>query len=86
MVTTIEALHQLAHKRVSRMYCDGAKSGSRAEGSHCINNEDSQSIKLRQRVPVNKDRSRLLGRLLRCISDRIAPAVGPQTLPPGLPA
>jgi L-lactate dehydrogenase (cytochrome) len=55
VITTIEDLRRLAHKRVPRMFYDYADSGSWTESTYRANEEDFQRIKLRQRVAVNME-------------------------------
>jgi len=55
VITTIEDLRVLAHKRVPRMFYDYADSGSWTEGTYRANESDFQKIKLRQRVAVNME-------------------------------
>ena len=53
VVTNIEDLRVLAHKRVPRMFYDYVDSGSWTESTYRANSEDFQKIKRRQRVAVN---------------------------------
>ena len=55
VITNIEDLRVLAHKRVPRMFYDYADSGSWTESTYRANSADFQSIKLRQRVAVNME-------------------------------
>jgi L-lactate dehydrogenase (cytochrome) len=55
VITNIEDLRVLAHKRVPRMFYDYADSGSWTESTYRANNEDFQKIKFRQRVAVNME-------------------------------
>jgi L-lactate dehydrogenase (cytochrome) len=55
VITTIEDLRILAHKRVPRMFYDYADSGSWTESTYRANESDFQAIKLRQRVAVNME-------------------------------
>jgi L-lactate dehydrogenase (cytochrome) len=55
VITHIEDLRVLAHKRVPRMFYDYADSGSWTEGTYRANESDFQKIKLRQRVAVNME-------------------------------
>lgn len=52
-ITCIEDLHKVYQKRVPRMFCDYADSGSYTESTYRANEADFQSIKLRQRVAVD---------------------------------
>ena len=60
VLTSIEDLRILAHKRVPRMFYDYADSGSWTEGTYRANEREFAAIKLRQRVAVDID-----GRSLR---------------------
>lgn len=55
VITNIEDLRVLAQRRVPRMFYDYADSGSWTEGTYRSNEEDFQTIKLRQRVAVNME-------------------------------
>jgi L-lactate dehydrogenase (cytochrome) len=55
VITNIEDLRVLAHKRVPRMFYDYADSGSWTESTYRANERDFQKIKLRQRVAVNME-------------------------------
>ena len=55
VITNIEDLRVLAKKRVPRMFYDYADSGSWTESTYRANEDDFQSIKLRQRVAVNME-------------------------------
>ena len=55
VITCIEDLRVLAHKRVPRMFYDYADSGSWTESTYRANSDDFQKIKLRQRVAVNME-------------------------------
>jgi len=55
VITHIEDLRVLAKKRVPRMFYDYADSGSWTESTYRANEQDFQSIKLRQRVAVDMD-------------------------------
>jgi L-lactate dehydrogenase (cytochrome) len=55
VITHIEDLRRLAHKRVPRMFYDYADSGSWTESTYRANESDFQTIKLRQRVAVNME-------------------------------
>ena len=55
VITNIEDLRVLAHKRVPRMFYDYADSGSWTESTYRANSTDFQKIKLRQRVAVNME-------------------------------
>jgi L-lactate dehydrogenase (cytochrome) len=55
VITNIEDLRVLAQKRVPRMFYDYADSGSWTESTYRANEEDFQTIKLRQRVAVNME-------------------------------
>ena len=55
VITHIEDLRVLAQRRVPRMFYDYADSGSWTEGTYRSNEEDFQTIKLRQRVAVNME-------------------------------
>jgi L-lactate dehydrogenase (cytochrome) len=65
VITNIEDLRVLAHKRVPRMFYDYADSGSWTESTYRANESDFQDIKLRQRVAVNMEgrstRSTMIG-------------------------
>jgi len=52
-ITCIEDLHQLARRRVPRMFRDYVVSGSWTESTLHANEDDFRAIKLRQRVAVN---------------------------------
>ena len=53
VITQIEDLRRLAHKRVPRMFYDYADSGSWTESTYRANEADFARIKLRQRVAVD---------------------------------
>ena len=53
VITQIEDLRRLAHKRVPRMFYDYADSGSWTESTYRSNETDFARIKLRQRVAVD---------------------------------
>jgi len=53
VITCIEDLRRLAHKRVPRMFYDYADSGSWTETTYRANETDFSKIRLRQRVAVN---------------------------------
>ncbi|MBT0571397.1 alpha-hydroxy-acid oxidizing protein [Curvibacter sp. CHRR-16] len=53
VITNIEDLRVLAHKRVPRMFYDYADSGSWTEGTYRANSSDFARIQLRQRVAVD---------------------------------
>jgi L-lactate dehydrogenase (cytochrome) len=53
VVTCIEDLRQMAHRRVPRMFVDYAESGAYAEETLRANRADLENIKLRQRVMVD---------------------------------
>ena len=53
IITNVEDLRRLAHKRVPRMFYEYADAGSWTEGTYRANEADFQAIKLRQRVAVN---------------------------------
>lgn len=55
VITTIEDLRKLAHKRVPRMFYDYADSGSWTESTYRANSTDFEHIKFRQRVAVNME-------------------------------
>ncbi len=55
VITNIEDLRALAHRRVPRMFYDYADSGSWTQSTYRANEEDFQRIKLRQRVAVNME-------------------------------
>ncbi len=55
VITNIEDLRVLAHKRVPRMFYDYADSGSWTESTYRANESEFQKIKLRQRVAVNME-------------------------------
>ncbi|MEC4722954.1 alpha-hydroxy acid oxidase [Noviherbaspirillum sp. CPCC 100848] len=55
VITTIEDLRKLAHKRVPRMFYDYADSGSWTESTYRANSTDFEQIKFRQRVAVNME-------------------------------
>jgi L-lactate dehydrogenase (cytochrome) len=55
VITNIEDLRVLAHKRVPRMFYDYADSGSWTQSTYHANEQDFQRIKLRQRVAVNME-------------------------------
>lgn len=55
VITTIEDLRKLAHKRVPRMFYDYADSGSWTESTYRANSTDFERIKFRQRVAVNME-------------------------------
>ena len=55
VITQIEDLRRLAHKRVPRMFYDYADSGSWTEGTYRANESDFHAIKFRQRVAVNME-------------------------------
>jgi len=55
VITNIEDLRVLAHKRVPRMFYDYTDSGSWTESTYRANQSDFQPILLRQRVAVNMD-------------------------------
>lgn len=55
IITTIEDLRKLAHKRVPRMFYDYADSGSWTESTYRANSTDFERIKFRQRVAVNME-------------------------------
>jgi L-lactate dehydrogenase (cytochrome) len=55
VITNIEDLRVLAHRRVPRMFYDYADSGSWTQSTYRANEEDFQRIKLRQRVAVNME-------------------------------
>ncbi|MFT3800744.1 MAG: alpha-hydroxy acid oxidase [Burkholderiaceae bacterium] len=55
VITNIEDLRVLAERRVPRMFYDYADSGSWTGGTYRANEEDFQTIKLRQRVAVNME-------------------------------
>ena len=64
-ITCIEDLRVVAERRVPRMFYDYADSGSYTQGTYRANEDDFQSIKLRQRVAVNMEgrstRSTMIG-------------------------
>jgi L-lactate dehydrogenase (cytochrome) len=64
VITCIEDLRVLAHKRVPRMFYDYADSGSWSESTYRENTSDFAPIKLRQRVAVNLDRRTLATRMI----------------------
>ena len=55
VITHIEDLRVLAHKRVPRMFYDYADSGSWTESTYRANESDFQRIGFRQRVAVNME-------------------------------
>src|SRR5664279_3618309 len=55
VITNIEDLRVLAHKRVPRMFYDYADSGSWMESTYRANESDLRKIKLRQRVAQNME-------------------------------
>jgi L-lactate dehydrogenase (cytochrome) len=55
IITNIEDLRVLAHKRVPRMFYDYADSGSWTESTYRANEGDLRKIKLRQRVAQNME-------------------------------
>jgi L-lactate dehydrogenase (cytochrome) len=55
VITNIEDLRVLAHKRVPRMFYDYADSGSWTESTYRANESDLRKIKLRQRVAQNME-------------------------------
>ncbi|WP_151636465.1 alpha-hydroxy acid oxidase [Noviherbaspirillum aerium] len=55
IITTIEDLRKLAHRRVPRMFYDYADSGSWTESTYRANSTDFEHIKFRQRVAVNME-------------------------------
>jgi L-lactate dehydrogenase (cytochrome) len=55
VITNIEDLRVLAHKRVPRMFYDYADSGSWTQSTYQANEQDFQRIKLRQRVAVSME-------------------------------
>ena len=65
VITNIEDLRVLAHKRVPRMFYDYVDTGSWTEGTYRANEDDFQKIKFRQRVAINMDnrttRTQLVG-------------------------
>ncbi|MBK7002458.1 MAG: alpha-hydroxy-acid oxidizing protein [Rhodoferax sp.] len=69
IITHIEDLRLLAHKRVPRMFYDYADSGSWSESTYRANTADFQTIKFRQRVAINMEQrsttSTLLGQSVR---------------------
>lgn len=54
-ITCIEDLRVVAKRRVPRMFYDYADSGSYTQGTYRANEDEFQSIKLRQRVAVNME-------------------------------
>ena len=64
-ITCIEDLRVVAERRVPRMFYDYADSGSYTQSTYRANEDDFQSIKLRQRVAVNMEgrstRSTMIG-------------------------
>src|SRR4051812_4879660 len=55
IITSIEDLRVLAHRRVPRMFYDYADSGSWTESTYRANESDFARIKFRQRVAVNME-------------------------------
>ncbi|RYZ98853.1 MAG: alpha-hydroxy-acid oxidizing protein [Moraxellaceae bacterium] len=53
VITSIEDLHQLAKRRMPRMFYDYVNSGSWSESTYQANSRDLAAIRLRQRVAVN---------------------------------
>ena len=54
-ITCIEDLRVVAKRRVPRMFYDYADSGSYTQGTYRANEDEFQTIKLRQRVAVNME-------------------------------
>lgn len=53
VITSVEDLHQLAKRRMPRMFYDYVNSGSWSESTYQANSRDLAAIRLRQRVAVN---------------------------------
>jgi L-lactate dehydrogenase (cytochrome) len=64
VITCIEDLRLLAKKRVPRMFYDYADSGSWTESTYRSNQQDFETLKLRQRVAVNIDNRSLRTRMI----------------------
>lgn len=56
IVTCIEDLREVAHRRVPRMFIDYAESGSYSEGTLHANRRDLEAIKFRQKILVDVDK------------------------------
>ena len=79
VITCIEDLRVLAHRRVPRMFYDYADSGSWTESTYRANEADFQRIKLRQRVAVDME-NRSLATTMVGVPVRMPVAIAPTGL------